>query len=589
MLASQQIRRPLLVGLLASSAGMAAARVQTKTVTDDGDVVFSPESTEVEENGLPKVADGAASTPLSSSTVQVHDSKDEQDKDEEKNKKTLSLTDEFGAWKDEDGVTHRSRADNLMGSWLMTTFHPPYRYFVPKALADAGQEVIAEYSKLLAYACKNETETFYFVAQAMAEVYMVLTTEPIDDDYGYGQFQRLIKTVHRFQNDDWKMFKGQRMGKHAGKIWGTRYTSWGESNWCWQPCVGAMKAANGAVESRYREMSRLDKEIAFEEMVSDHYVGDVVPVHPNDTGTADDINRIYDPRKKAKAIRKTLKQFVIYYNKLLEVLFDAVKSRVAEELSTQVKKLPKEQDTLQEDSEMATASATDSVAELNKVSDRADKRREAERKRRQEKWKQENEEGHHVQNNPVLNAINAEDYEDYEDHDYYDRSLPPKCKMLNMQMYKLGRVMAVVHAMLSPDPEQNSARTFLMQPLALKKVRELGKVPHHDCGKYRQGGKYNYARGIDDVKGTYVWELSWNGSKNAAWIDAGKKHLEKIMNNTKLELDAKKSWTMMKMLGRGFQTLDTLIKHALETAKDRGQAPGAQKCEASSEQPVIGM
>eukprot|EP00392_Amoebophrya_sp_AT5.2_P017705 g18112.t1 len=73
---------------MASSAGLAAARVQTKTVTDDGDVVFSPEVAE-EENGFPKVADGAALTPLGSSTVQVPGSEDKEPKEKKEEKPSL--------------------------------------------------------------------------------------------------------------------------------------------------------------------------------------------------------------------------------------------------------------------------------------------------------------------------------------------------------------------------------------------------------------------------------------------------------------------------------------------------------------------
>eukprot|EP00392_Amoebophrya_sp_AT5.2_P003202 g3207.t1 len=98
----------------------------------------------------------------------------------------------------------------------------------------------------------------------------------------------------------------------------------------WDPCVGAMKAASGQVEALYRDMSNLDKELAFEMMVGNTRV---LPdlVDEKDAYTEKEINYIGNPRKKAKAIRETFNQFSESYDKLLEVMFSAVKTRVAEE------------------------------------------------------------------------------------------------------------------------------------------------------------------------------------------------------------------------------------------------------------------
>jgi len=585
MLASQQIRRPLLVGLLASSAGMAAARVQTKTVTDDGDVVFSPEVAE-EENGFPKVADGAVSTPLSSSTVQVQGSDDKKEANENK-EKAATLTQEFG----DQTLVGPERLSALGGYtdgwWLMNTFTPPYRFYVPQAMADAGPEAIAEYSKVLAHACKNETEIFYFVAQAMAEVYMVLTNETsIEDDPAYsGQFARLIKTVLRFENDDWKMFKGQKLGVYSYS-WsdavdaGVReQVSWGKPNMCWEPCVGAMEAASGQVETRFRKMSNLDKELALEMMVGNYnrwrYMGhyyNVVDVLPdekddekddakNDDDDDDDdekdaqpmhdINTIGNARKKAKAIRETFKQFSEWYNKLLDVMFQAVKSRVAEEFSNKLKPLPKdEQARVQRYSEIATASVASGDG-----SDSADQEKKKEKNGAKKGKKQKKEEGHetaddkYVPQDPVQHALNAEDY----DRDWQlENEGTKECKVFGRQMYKLGRVMGVVQEMLSPNPHHVSARPFLMHPLALKKVRELSKDKYQACrGRWdgQPSGIGHYSNGIDDAEKNYYnlyRHQRYYGPKDN---EAGKKHLLKAMNT---KLDATQSETMMKILGDGF-------------------------------------
>eukprot|EP00392_Amoebophrya_sp_AT5.2_P017704 g18111.t1 len=373
------------------------------------------------------------------------------------------------------------------------------------------------------------------------------------------------------------MFKGQHMTRNLD--WKPRRGSseWGEPNLCWEPCVGAMKAASGHVEALYRNMDNLDKELALEMMVSNVY--GVLPVHEDARGTADDIDYM-NPRKKAKAIRETFNQFRKWYDELLEVMFEAVKTQVAKEYSTQLKPepLPMEQQArVQKYSKIASASAAslsqnvasddgpDRANQEKKEENQAEQGKNKEDRHEETKAEQTKEEGHDTFDDLIQEAIDAEDY----DRDYH-LELTAECKVRGRQMYKFGRVMGVVQEMLSPDPDQNSASFFLMHPLALKKVRELGKDKDHACGRWWRGGQYHYQLGINDAEKHIVSGFSFIAGAR----EAGKKHLLKVMNT---KLDAKKSWTMMKMLGDGFKTLDLVTRHHLATAKYRGQAPGAQK------------